>query len=122
MAVMEVLLNLTPLNLLIMAEARMTLYRLHMFMQPADFKTETGLLSTWKNVSDPILDMRSDHTIPVYNYSKLFNVNIHMDYWRNKDPELHKDALNCLLMVSELTYAQGLVSMVQNQTKALALL
>jgi len=30
-AAMEVLLNLTPLNLLIMAEARMALYRLHMF-------------------------------------------------------------------------------------------
>jgi hypothetical protein len=44
-AAMDVLLNLTPLNLLIMAEARMALYRLHMFKQPADLKTETGLLS-----------------------------------------------------------------------------
>ena len=92
-AAMEVLLNLTPLNLLIMAEARMALYRLLMFKQPADLKTETGLLSIWKNVSDPILDMRSDHTIPVYNYSKTFNVIIDLDYWRNKDPELPKDAL-----------------------------
>jgi hypothetical protein len=90
---MEVLLNLTPLNLLIMAEARMALYRLHMFKQPADLKTETGLLPIWKNVSDPILDMRSDHTIPVYNYSKIFNIIIDMDYWRNKDPELPKDVL-----------------------------
>ena len=49
-AAMEVLLNLTPLNLLIMAEAR-TLYRLLMLKQPADLKTETGLLSIWKNVS-----------------------------------------------------------------------
>jgi hypothetical protein len=46
-AAMEVLLNLTPLNLLIMAEARMALYRLHMFKQPVDLKTETGLLSIW---------------------------------------------------------------------------
>jgi len=52
-------LNLTPLNLLIMVEATMALYRLLMLKQPADLKTETGLLSIWKNVSDPILDMRS---------------------------------------------------------------
>ena len=44
-------------------------------------------------MSDSILDMRSDHTIPVYNYSKIFNVIIDMDYWRNKDPVLPKDAL-----------------------------
>jgi hypothetical protein len=37
--------------------------------------------------------MRSDHTIPVYNLSKFFNVIIDMDYWRNKDPELPKNAL-----------------------------
>jgi hypothetical protein len=77
---MEVLLNLILLNLLIMAEARMALYRLHMLKQPAVLKTETGLLSIWKNVSYPILDMRSDHTIPVYNYSKIFNVIINQDY------------------------------------------
>jgi hypothetical protein len=46
---MEVLLNLTPLNLLIMAEARMALYRMHMSKQPVNLKTETGLLSIWKN-------------------------------------------------------------------------
>jgi hypothetical protein len=90
---MEVLLNLTPLNFLIMAEARMALYRMHMSKQPVDLKTETGLLSIWKNVSDPILDMRSDHTIPVYNYYKIFNVIIDTDYWRDKDPEIPKDAL-----------------------------
>jgi len=44
-------------------------------------------------VSDPILDMRSDHNIPVYKYSKIFIVIIDMDYWRNKDPLLPKDAL-----------------------------
>jgi hypothetical protein len=93
-AATEVLLNLTSLNLLIMAEARMALYRLHMIKQPADLKTETGLLSIWKNVSDRILDMRSDHTIPVYNRSKIFNVIIDMDYWTNKNPMLPKDALN----------------------------
>jgi len=92
-AAMEVHLSLTLLNLLIMAEARMALYRLHMLKQPADLKTATGLLSIWKNVSDPILDMHSDHTIPVYNYSKIFNVVIDVYYWRNKDPVLPKDAL-----------------------------
>jgi hypothetical protein len=48
-AAKEVLLNLTVLNLLIMAEARMTLYRLHMFKQTADIKIEIWLLSIWKN-------------------------------------------------------------------------
>jgi hypothetical protein len=84
---------MTPLNLLIMAEARMALYRLHMLKHPAVLKTETGLLSIWKNVSDPFLDMWSDHSIPVYNHSKIFNVIIDMDYWRNKDPVLPKDVL-----------------------------
>jgi len=63
-AAMEVLLNLTLLDLLIMAEARMALYRLHILKQPAAPKTVVGLLSIWKNVGDPILDMRSDYTIP----------------------------------------------------------
>jgi hypothetical protein len=64
-----------------------------MVNQPANLKTETGLLSIWKMVSDPILDMMSDHYIPVNNYSKTFNFIIDMDYWRNKDPVLPKDAL-----------------------------
>jgi hypothetical protein len=90
---LEVLLNLTPLNLLIMVEARMRLHRMHMFKQPVDPKTEEGLLSIWENVCDPTLDMRSDHKTPVYNYTKFFNVIIVTDYWRNKGPELLKDVL-----------------------------
>jgi hypothetical protein len=43
-AAMELLLNLTPLNLLIMAEATMALYRLHILKQPADPNTAAGLL------------------------------------------------------------------------------
>jgi hypothetical protein len=54
---MEMLLNLTPLYLVIMAEARMALYGLHILKQPDDPKTESGLLSSWKNVSDPILEI-----------------------------------------------------------------
>jgi len=54
-AAMEILLNLTLLDLVIQAEARMALYRLHILQQPADPKAETGLLSIWKNVSDPLL-------------------------------------------------------------------
>ena len=49
-AAVEVLLNLTPLYLLIMAEARMALHTLHTLTQPADPKTGAGLLSIWKNV------------------------------------------------------------------------
>jgi hypothetical protein len=49
-AAMETLLNLTPLDLLIMVEARMALYRLHILKQPADLNTEAGLLSIWNSV------------------------------------------------------------------------
>ena len=91
-AATEMLLNLTLLELLIMAEVRMTLYRLHILMQPAD-STSAGVLSIWKNVRDHTLDIQSDHTIPVYNYSKIYKVIIDMDYWRNKDPKFPEDAL-----------------------------
>ena len=68
-------------------------YRLHILKQPADLKSAAGLLSIWKNVSDPILDMWSDHTIPVYNYPKFSNVLIDIHYWRNKDPMFPEDTL-----------------------------
>jgi len=87
-------LELTPLVLVIMAEVKKALYRLHIFKQPANCKTEAGLLSIWKNVSDLILDMRLDYTIPVYYYySKIFIVFIDWDCWRNKDPAFPEDAL-----------------------------
>jgi ribonuclease HI len=35
-------------------------------MQSPDSETEAGLLTIWKNVSDPIFYMWSDHTIPVF--------------------------------------------------------
>ena len=44
-AAIEILLNLTPLDLVILAEVRMALYRLHTLKQPADPKAEAGLLS-----------------------------------------------------------------------------
>jgi hypothetical protein len=92
-AAMEVLLDLTPLDLLIMAEARMALYRLQILKQPAVPKSAAGLLSIWKNVRDPILDIQTGYTIPVYHYSKIFNVMIDWDYWRNKNPVFPEDAL-----------------------------
>jgi ribonuclease HI len=92
-AAVEVLWNPTPLDLLIMAKARMALYRLQIFKQPTVPKTVPGLLPIWKNVDDPILYMRSDYTIPVYYHSKIFSVIIDRDYWRNKDPVLPEDAL-----------------------------
>jgi len=104
-AAMEMLLNLTPLDLVIMAEARMALNRLHILKQPADSKTESGLLSIWKIVSDPILDMRSDYTIPVYYYSKIFNVIIDLDYWRN--PVFPEDALIWFTDVSRANSGTG---------------
>jgi hypothetical protein len=92
-AAMEALLNLTPLDLLIMAEARMTLYRLRISKQTNDLKTNVGMLSIWKNVGDPILDMLSDHTIPIYDHSKTLKVIIYQDYWRIKDPEIPEHTL-----------------------------
>jgi len=44
-ATMEILLTLTPLDLVILAVARMAQYRLHILKQPADPKAEAGLLS-----------------------------------------------------------------------------
>ena len=61
----------------------MTLYRLHILMQPADSTIAAGMLSIWKNMRDHTLDMWSDHTIPVYNFSKIYKVIIDVDYWRN---------------------------------------
>jgi len=92
-ATMEIPLNLTPLDLVIQAEARMALYRLHILKQPADPKVEAGLLSIWKNVSDPLLEMRADYTTPAYYHSKIFSVSIDWDYWKNKDPLFPEDAL-----------------------------
>jgi hypothetical protein len=67
-AAMEVLLNLTPLNLLIMAEARMALYGL----QPAVPKTVAGLLTKKKNVGDPHLG----HAVRLHNSSLLLFQNL----------------------------------------------
>jgi hypothetical protein len=92
-AAIEVLLNLTPLDLLIMAKTRFALYRLHIIKQPAASEAEAVLLSVWKDVSDPVLDMRSDHTIPVYYNSMIFMAIIYWHYWRNKDPVFPENAL-----------------------------
>jgi hypothetical protein len=92
-AAMEVRLNLTPLDLLIMAEARMALYRLHLLKQPTAYEAEARLLSVRKNVNDPILDIKSDHTIPVYYPSRIFKIIIDRNYWRNKDPVFPEDAV-----------------------------
>jgi hypothetical protein len=92
-AAMDVLLNLTPLDLLIMAEAKMAFYRLQNIKQPSAFEAETGLLSIWKTVSDPILEMRADHIIPVFNHSRTCKVIIDRDYWRNVDQVVPEDSL-----------------------------
>jgi hypothetical protein len=92
-AAMEVLLTLTPLDLLIMAKGRMALYKMHTLKQPSVPKTVSGLPTIRKNVGDPVLDMQLDYTIPVYRHSKTFSVIIDRDYWRNKDPVFPEDAL-----------------------------
>jgi hypothetical protein len=50
-------------------------------------------LTFYVTISDTILDVRSDHTIPVYYYSKTFKVIIDQDYWRIKDPDFPEHAL-----------------------------
>jgi hypothetical protein len=92
-AAMETLLNLTPLHLSIQAKARMALHRLHIYKQTADPMVEAGLLPIRKIVNDPLLEMRVDYTIPVYNYFKDFSVIIDWDYWKNKEPEFPEEAL-----------------------------
>jgi hypothetical protein len=61
--------------------------------QPAVPKAAAELLSIWEDVGDPILDMRSDYTIPVYHYSKILYVKIDRDYWRNKNPVFPEEAV-----------------------------
>ena len=93
-AAMGVLLNLIPPDPLIMAEARMALYRPHVLKQPAVPITVSGLASIWKNVGDSILDMWSDYIALVYYHSRTFNVIIARDYWRKKKaPMFPEDAL-----------------------------
>jgi hypothetical protein len=76
-----------------MAEARMALYRLQTTKQPSASEAETGLLSIWKKVSDPILEMRTDHIIPVFNHSRTFKVICDRDYWRNVDSVVPEDTV-----------------------------
>jgi hypothetical protein len=83
---MEVLLNLTPLDLLIITEVRMALYRLEIYKQLNVPRTVSGLLNIWNNVGDPLLEMRSDYIIPVYHYSKTFVIKMDQEYWKNNDP------------------------------------
>jgi ribonuclease HI len=92
-AAMEILLNLTPLDLLIQAETRMALHRLQTHKQTADPKVEAGLLPIRKIVNDPLLEMRVDYTTPKYYYSKDFNVITDRDYWKIKEPEFPEEAL-----------------------------
>jgi hypothetical protein len=53
----------------------------------------SGLLAIWKNVGDPLLDLRLDYIIPLYHYTKNFMVIIDKEYWKNKDPVFPEDAL-----------------------------
>jgi hypothetical protein len=57
----------------------MSLYRVQIIKRSSVSEAEAGLLSVWKDVSDSNLDMRSDHTIPVYYHSRNFTVIIDWD-------------------------------------------
>jgi len=104
---MEILLNLTPMDLVIQVEVRMALYRLHILKQPANPKAEAGLLSIWKNLSDPLLEMWEDHTTPVYYYSKVFRVITDWDHRKNKGPVFPEYALIWFTDASRATSGTG---------------
>jgi hypothetical protein len=92
-AAMEVLLNLTPLDLLITVAAGMALYRLQIYKQLNVPRTVSGLLTIWNNVGDPLLEMWSDYIIPVYHYTENFVIKIDQEYRKNKEPVFPEDAL-----------------------------
>jgi hypothetical protein len=116
---MEVLIDLTPLDLLIIAKAKMALYRLHVLKQPSAPKTVSGMLNIWKNVGDPLLDMQLDYIIPVHRHTKNFVVIIDQEYWKNKDPLFPDNVLIWFTDGSRLTQGHGLVFMGKDHTEAL---
>jgi hypothetical protein len=42
---------------------------------------------------DPILEIRAEHTIPVFNHYRIFNAIIYREYWGNEDPVVPEEAL-----------------------------
>jgi hypothetical protein len=114
-AAIEVLINLTPLDLLIMAEATMALYRLRITEQPSVFEAGTGLLSIWNKVIDPIFETRADHIIPAFNHSRVFKVIIDRDYWRNADSAVPEDSLIWFTDGSRMPSGRGLESLALDQ-------
>jgi hypothetical protein len=103
-----------------MAEARMALYRLQITKQPSASEAETGLLSIWKNVSDPILEMQADLIIPVFNHSRTFKVIVNWDYWRNVDPVAPEDTLVWFTDRSRMPSGPGLEFLALDQIGAKA--
>ena len=69
----------------------MALYRLHILRKKTEPTAKAGLLSIWKYVSDPLLEMRVDHITPVYYHSNAFSDIIDWDHWKNKDPLFPED-------------------------------
>jgi hypothetical protein len=91
-----------------MAEVRMALYRMQIIKQPAAYEVEAGLLSIWKNVSDPVLEMLADHIIPVFKQSRNFKVIIDRNYWGGKKAQWSLRVIwSCLLMDPRYTRGQG---------------
>jgi hypothetical protein len=66
---------------------------LHSLKQTAGSGIEAGLLSIRKSVSNPNLEMWSDHSIPFYHHPRFFKVIIDLDYWKNKNPAFPEDAV-----------------------------
>jgi hypothetical protein len=72
-----------------------------------------------KSVGDPILEMRTDYTIPDY-HSRSFNVIIDLDYWKNRNPVFSEDALIWFNDGSRADSGTGLGFLALEQTDAYA--
>ena len=91
-ATVKVLLNLTPLDLLIVAEARMALYMLHILKQPAALKNSGRVAIQLEKCGWPY----SGYAVGLHYSSLSTFQNLHCHYrlgWRNKDPLFPEDAL-----------------------------
>lgn len=71
-AAMEMLLDLTPLHILIMGEARLALYRLQ--LSSVNIKVDTPHTRLLTDIGGPLLLMRSDHMVARYLDNALFKV------------------------------------------------
>lgn len=92
-ASMEAILDLPPLDLIILGEARCAYQRLRDLIDLPGNITTTGTTSIWNTVRDPILEMRSDYMCPKYHIQRKFEVILDQKFWVNNAKKLTQDCL-----------------------------